>query len=263
MLTGAGISTDSGIPDYRGAGAPVRTPMTAERFLAQTDADRRRYWAGGQLGWRTFSSTRPNAGHAAVADLERTGHVTGVVTQNVDGLHLRAGSQRVVELHGTGRRVVCVRCGQVYDRRAVSERIERENPWLGDIGSLELRADGDVVPDHDLDAFVVPACTACGGILRPDVVFFGEFIPAGRFREAEAILSGSDALLVAGSSLVVNSGIRLLERARRRGLPVVIVNRGVTRGDARATVKVEGGTSEVLPALARALDGSARSASQG
>lgn len=252
VLTGAGISTDSGIPDYRGTGAPVRTPMTVERFLAQDDAGRRRYWAGGQLGWKQFAATEPNAGHAALADWERRGWSSGIVTQNVDGLHSRAGSSRVVELHGAGRRIVCIDCGQMYDRRALSERIERDNPWIRDVTDVELGPDGDVLPART-DDFVVPVCTVCGGMLRPDVVFFGEYIPAERFRAAEGIVADADALVIAGTSLTVNSGIRILERARRRALPVVIVNRGGTRADARATLAIDGGTSEILPALTAAL----------
>ncbi|MCK6080539.1 NAD-dependent deacetylase [Microbacterium sp. EYE_5] len=253
VLTGAGVSTDSGIPDYRGKGAPVRTPMTAQQFLAD-DASRRRYWVGSHLGWRTFAAAAPNDGHRAIADLERAGVASGVITQNVDGLHLRAGSRRVVELHGTMRRVTCLHCGQVFDRRDLAERIERDNPWITVPENVELGPDGDVLPSAG-DDFVVPACSVCGGVLKPEVVFFGEFIPVEKFREAEQLVRGSTALLIAGSSLVVNSGIRLLDRARRRKLPVVIVNRGETRGDARATVKIDAGTSEVLTTLAAALAG--------
>ncbi|MGP3534894.1 Sir2 family NAD-dependent protein deacetylase [Microbacterium sp. RD1] len=251
VLTGAGVSTDSGIPDYRGKGAPARTPMTVQQFLASEEA-RRRYWVGGHLGWRTFSSARPNDGHRAIAELERSGVAAGVITQNVDGLHLRAGSRRVVELHGTMRRVFCTRCGQVFDRRDLAERMERENPWLATPENVPLGPDGDVRPES-VEGFHIPECTVCGGMLKPDVVFFGEFIPVEKFREAEQLLQSSDALVVAGSSLVVNSGIRLVERARRRRLPVVIVNRGETRADARATVKIDAGTTEVLGALAVAL----------
>lgn len=251
LLTGAGVSTDSGIPDYRGKGAPVRTPMTAEQFLS-SEASRRRYWVGSHLGWRAFAAAEPNAGHRAIADLERAGVATGVVTQNVDGLHVRAGSRRVVELHGTMRRVFCTHCGQVFDRRDLAQRVEADNPWITVPDSVALGPDGDVLPESS-DGFVVPRCTVCGGMLKPDVVFFGEFIPAEKFREAEQLVHGSEGLVIAGSSLVVNSGIRLLERARRRRLPVVIVNRGVTRADARATVKIDAGTSEVLRALAAAL----------
>ena len=251
VLTGAGVSTDSGIPDSRGKGAPVRTPMTAEQFLT-SDAARRRYWVGSQLGWRAFAAAEPNAGHRALADLEQNGIATGVVTQNVDGLHVRAGSRRVVELHGTMRRVFCTHCGQVFDRRDLAERVEAENPWITVPESVALGPDGDVLPEST-DGFVIPACTVCGGMLKPDVVFFGEYIPAEKFREAEQLVHASEGLVIAGSSLVVNSGIRLLERARRRRLPVVIVNRGETRADARASVKIDAGTSEVLRALAEAL----------
>ncbi|MFJ6652234.1 Sir2 family NAD-dependent protein deacetylase [Microbacterium sp. NPDC091313] len=251
ILTGAGVSTDSGIPDYRGEGAPVRTPMTFQHFLASEDA-RRRYWVGSHLGWRTFAAAAPNAGHAAIAALERAGIAGGVVTQNVDGLHIRAGSTRVVELHGTMRRVLCLHCGQVFDRRDLAARVEADNPWLQTPDEVLLGPDGDVRPES-VAGFRVPACTVCGGTLKPDVVFFGEFVPVERFREAEQLVHDSEALVVAGSSLVVNSGIRLVERARRRKIPVVIVNRGATRADARATVKIDAGTSDVLGAFAEAL----------
>ncbi len=251
VLTGAGVSTDSGIPDYRGQGAPVRKPMSVEQFLAEESA-RRRYWVGSHLGWRRFAAAQPNEGHRALAQLEAAEITSGVITQNVDGLHVRAGSRRVVELHGTMRRVGCLQCGQVFDRRDLAVRVEAENPWLSETEELPLGPDGDVA-GAEVEGFRIPECSVCGGVLKPDVVFFGEFIPAERFREAEQLVRNADALLVAGSSLVVNSGIRLVERARRRRLPVVIVNRGQTRADARATVKVDAGTSEVLTALAEAL----------
>ena len=251
VLTGAGVSTDSGIPDYRGRGAPVRTPMTAQAYLASEES-RRRYWVGSHLGWKAFAAAEPNAGHRALAQLEADGVATGVITQNVDGLHVRAGSRRVVELHGTMRRVFCTHCGQVFDRRDLAARVEAANPWILVPENVPLGPDGDVLPEST-EGFRVPACTVCEGMLKPDVVFFGEFIPAEKFREAEQLVHTSDALIVAGSSLVVNSGIRFVERARRRRLPVVIVNRGETRADARATVKVEAGTSDVLRALAEAL----------
>ncbi len=251
VLTGAGLSTDSGIPDYRGKGAPVRTPMTVTEFLS-SDASRRRYWVGSHLGWRAFAAAAPNAGHRAIAELEHRGIANGVITQNVDGLHVRAGSRRVVELHGTMRRVFCTHCGQVFDRRDLALRVERDNPWIRVPENVALGPDGDVLPEST-EGFRIPECTVCGGMLKPDVVFFGEFIPAEKFREAEQLVHTSDALIVAGSSLVVNSGIRLLERARRRRLPVVIVNRGATRADARATVKIDAGASEVLSALVDVL----------
>lgn len=253
VLTGAGVSTDSGIPDYRGKGAPTRTPMTAQQFLSD-DAARRRYWVGSHLGWRAFSAAEPNAGHHALATLESRRVAAGVITQNVDGLHVRAGSSRVVELHGTMRRVFCTQCGQVFDRRDVGARVEADNPWITVPENIPLGPDGDVLPESTT-GFVVPQCSVCDGMLKPDVVFFGEYIPVEKFREAEALVHSSDALVIAGSSLVVNSGIRLVERARRRKIPVVIVNRGMTRADAKATVKVDAGTSDVLSAFAEHLPG--------
>jgi len=254
VLTGAGVSTDSGIPDYRGEGAPVRTPMTAQQFLG-SEAARRRYWVGSHLGWRAFAAASPNPGHAALAALEHAGIATGVVTQNVDGLHLRAGSRRVVELHGTMRRAFCTHCGQVFDRRDLAVRIEADNPWIDVPDDVLLGPDGDVLPET-ADGFRMPECSVCGGVLKPDVVFFGEFVPVERFAEAEQLVRTSDALVVAGSSLAVNSGVRLVERARRRKLPVVIVNRGETRADAKATMKIDGGTTPVLAALADMLTAS-------
>ena len=251
VLTGAGVSTDSGIPDYRGAGAPVRSPMTFQQFLADLDY-RKRYWAGSHLGWKRFSAASPNAGHKALADLELAGLVDGIITQNVDGLHLRAGSQRVVDLHGSMDRVVCLTCGQYYARGGVADQITEHNPWLDQPESVELSPDGDV-EIKDVAAFVLPECTVCGGILKPDVVFFGEFVPKEKFAEATALLGSADALLIAGSSLVVNSGIRLLEQASRRKVPIVIVNRGVTKGDNRASVKIDAGTSETLVSLLERL----------
>ncbi|HEY0246707.1 MAG TPA: Sir2 family NAD-dependent protein deacetylase [Gryllotalpicola sp.] len=250
-VTGAGISTDSGIPDYRGEGAPKRNPMTIEQFLDSPRA-RKRYWAGSHLGYALFNAARPNAGHFALAGLEAAGVVNGIVTQNVDGLHVRAGSRKVVPLHGTMDRVVCLRCGQVFARPDISARIDAANPWLAKPEAVTVNPDGDAEV-ADVDDFVVPDCTVCGGPLKPDVVFFGEFVPVDRFDEARALIASAEALLVAGSSLVVNTGIRLIEQARRRKLPIVVVNRGVTKGDARATVKIDGGTSEYLTALAGRL----------
>ena len=251
VLTGAGVSTDSGIPDYRGEGAPVRNPMTFQQFLSG-DRYRKRYWAGSHLGWRAFRSAGPNAGHRALARLEEAGVTNGVVTQNVDALHERAGSRRVVDLHGTVDRVVCLTCGQSFARDVVAARLAGANPWLDEPESVRLAPDGDVEVD-DIDAFVVPECTVCGGMLKPDVVFFGEFVPVERFAEARSLVVGADALLIAGSSLVVNSGIRLLDQAVRRRMPVVVLNRGATKGDAKATVKLDAGTSETLTALAERL----------
>jgi NAD-dependent SIR2 family protein deacetylase len=253
VLTGAGLSTDSGIPDYRGAGAPVRSPMTFTQFLSDSDY-RKRYWAGSQLGWRRFDGAEPNAGHRALATLEINGGVNGVITQNVDGLHLRAGSQRVVDLHGSMDRVRCLSCGQLYARADIAARLEELNPWLAEVTPEVLGPDGDV-EIASVDEFEVPACGACEGILKPDIVFFGEFIPREKFIEASALVQKADALLIAGSSLVVNSGIRLLDHATRRRIPVLIINRGETKGDSRATLKIDAGATETLVGLRDRLVG--------
>lgn len=252
VLTGAGISTDSGIPAYRGEGARTRAnPMTVQTYLGD-EAARRRYWVGGHLGWRAFAAAEPNRGHRALAEMERAGVVTGVITQNVDGLHLRAGSSHVIEIHGTMRRVLCLRCGQVFDRRDIATQIEELNPWITVPENVALNPDGDVAPEST-ENFVVPVCTVCSGMLKPDVVFFGEYVPGDRFRAAESLLRASDALIVAGSSLVVNSGVRLVERARRRAIPLIIINREPTRADAWAHVTLPGGTSDLIPALQELL----------
>ncbi|MFK0241498.1 Sir2 family NAD-dependent protein deacetylase [Microbacterium sp. NPDC090281] len=252
LLTGAGISTDSGIPAYRGEGARIRSdPMTIQTYLGD-EAARRRYWVGGHLGWRAFARAEPNAGHLALAQLEAAGKVSGVITQNVDGLHLRAGSSHVIEVHGTMRRVLCLQCGQVFDRRDIAVQIEELNPWITVPENVALAPDGDVLPEST-EGFIVPVCTVCAGMLKPDVVFFGEYVPQDRFRAAESLLRSSSALIVAGSSLVVNSGVRLVERARRRSIPLIIVNREPTRADAWAHVTIAAGTSDVLPALQELL----------
>lgn len=252
LLTGAGISTDSGIPAYRGEGARTRSdPMTIQRYLGD-EAARRRYWVGGHLGWRAFAHAQPNPGHIALAEMESTGHVSGVITQNVDGLHLRAGSSHVIEVHGTMRRVLCLHCGQVFDRRDIASQIEERNPWITVPENVRLAPDGDVLPEST-DGFVVPTCTVCDGMLKPDVVFFGEYVPQDRFKAAESLLRSSNALIVAGSSLVVNSGVRLVERARRRSIPLVIINHEPTRADVWADMTIAAGTSDVIPALQELL----------
>ena len=221
--------------------------MTIQQFLS-AESFRQRYWAGSYLGWARFVAAAPNAGHEALADLEAAGRVVGVVTQNVDGLHLRAGSRHVVEVHGSVDRVVCLACGQRFARAAVAERIEGANAWFTGGAPAALNPDGDA-DVGDVSGFVVPDCTVCGGVLKPEVVFFGEFVPRERFVEASALIARSDALLVAGSSLAVNSGIRLIEQARRRRLPVVVVNRGATKADRTAALKLDAGTTETLTAL--------------
>ncbi len=251
VLTGAGVSTDSGIPDYRGEGAPKRTPMTFQQFIADAEY-RKRYWAGGHLGWRHFSAARPNTSHLVLAQLEAAGIVNGIVTQNVDGLHLQAGSQRVVDLHGTMDTVRCLRCNQSFGRGDIAARIDRDNPWLSGLEDPEVNPDGDASITAFSD-FVTPDCSVCGGVLKPNIVFFGEFIPVEKFSEARALVTQATALVVAGSSLVVNSGIRLIEHARRRKTPLVVINRGVTKGDSRAAVKIDAGTSETLLLLQKRL----------
>lgn len=260
VLTGAGISTDSGIPAYRGLGAPPRrNPMTIDLFLSDEEA-RRRYWLGGHLGWRAFTAAEPNDAHRALARMERRGDVSGVITQNVDGLHLRAGSQRVVEVHGTVMRVQCLECRQVFDRRDVAAHIDERNPWLRIPDEIDLNPDGDVTP-RTAERFEVPICTVCGGMLKPEVVFFGEYVPGDRFRAAESMLRASDALIVAGSSLVVNSGVRLVERIRRRDAPLILINHEPTRADPWADAVIRVGTGQAIPELERLLDTEERNAS--
>lgn len=252
ILTGAGISTDSGIPDYRGEGAPKNHPMTFTEFMG-SEARRRRYWMGAHLGWMRFHHARPNEGHLAIAALEEAGMATGVVTQNVDGLHHDAGSKRVVDLHGRLDRVRCMDCGQSYARSAIESQISHENPGFIDaVDENLIRPDGDVEVPEGID-FVVPRCDLCKGVLKPEVVFFGEFVPGSVFRHAQALLAQSGALVVAGSSLVVNTGMRLVSQAKKRRLPIVVINRGPTRADQVATVRIEGGTSESLSALRQAV----------
>lgn len=250
-LTGAGISTDSGIPDYRGEGAPKNHPMSYREFLTSYER-RQRYWFGSHVGWARFASARPNLGHEALAVAEQNGAASGVITQNVDGLHHHAGSLRVVDVHGRLDRVRCIHCGQSYSRNAIADQIDRENPGLSHVSDGVVKPDGDVsavVPD----GFVVPSCELCRGIVKPEVVFFGEFVPPGVFDRANTLLAEADALVVAGSSLVVNTGMRLVERARKQKKPVIVINRGPTKADSVATVRIEGGTSPTLDAIIRHL----------
>lgn len=256
VLTGAGISTDSEIPDYRGPSGRLRhsLPMTFQRFTASA-RERRRYWARSHVGWPRVAAARPNPGHRAVAAWEAAGLLTGTVTQNVDGLHGEAGSQDVVDLHGRLDRVVCLECGERRPRLEVALRLEALNPGFRERagwGPTPDRPDGDVLLDEQaVDGFRVAGCRSCGGVLKPDVVFFGEGVPGRRFAAALGRLDRSRALLVLGSSLAVGSGYRFVTRARDLGLPVAIVTRGRTRGDPHAALKIEAGLSRTLPALAR------------
>jgi NAD-dependent SIR2 family protein deacetylase len=252
VLTGAGLSTDSGIPDYRGPGAPVRTPMTYQEFVSGPESQRR-YWARAHLGWSRMGGAEPNAGHQALARLEALGQVRFLITQNVDGLHERAGQRAMVALHGRISEVVCLDCGGHTHRTAMQQALTRANPgWLQEHASVAARPDGDVDLDETA-GFVVPACAGCGGRLKPDVVFFGENVPRERVERCYAALDEADSLLVVGSSLTVMSGLRFVRYAARAGLPVVVVNRGQTRGDDLATVKVDGGCSPWLTELAEAV----------
>jgi NAD-dependent SIR2 family protein deacetylase len=249
VLTGAGLSTDSGIPDYRGPGAPARAPMTYQEFVATPEAQRR-YWARSHVGWQRMGRAMPNEGHRALAALDPD----LLITQNVDGLHEAAGSRRLVALHGRVADVICLSCRTTSSRAELERVLDELNPdWLEKHGAAGSRPDGDVDLD-DTDDFVVPTC-GCGGPLKPDVVFFGENVPAERVARCYAAVEalGPDgALLVAGSSLTVMSGLRFVKRAAAGGTPIVIVNRGATRGDALASYTLEVGCSEFLTTLVSA-----------
>ena len=253
VLTGAGLSTDSGIPDYRGPDARPHTPMTFQEFVAGEE-QQRRYWARAHLGWSRMGTAAPNAGHRALASLEAQGQVSFLITQNVDGLHERAGQQAMVALHGRISDVTCLDCGAGLHRHAMQLRLEEANPgWRDAHADVVVRPDGDVALE-ETDGFVVPACAGCGGRLKPDVVFFGENVPKERVERCYDEVNHADSLLVVGSSLAVMSGLRFVRRAAKAGLPVVIVNRGWTRGDDLATVRVEAGCSQWLTALSRGRD---------
>jgi NAD-dependent SIR2 family protein deacetylase len=259
VLTGAGCSTDSGIPDYRDAdGAWKRTPPVQFQAFMRDDATRRRYWARSLVGWRRFGRARPNAAHHALARLEQQGHVHLLVTQNVDGLHQAAGATRVIDLHGRLDQVRCMTCHDLTPRTHLQDALETRNPeWAG----LDARTapDGDADLDgRDFSTFDVPACGRCGGVLKPDVVFFGENVPRGRVDTAMRHLQGADALLVVGSSLMVLSGFRFAQAAADAGLPMAAVNLGRTRADDLLALKVERPCGEALAfALAGGLGGPA------
>ena len=255
MLTGAGLSTDSGIPDYRGPDSPPSNPMTIRQFTSDP-VFRQRYWARNHVGWRHMDETRPNAGHRAVAALEHHGVVNGVITQNVDLLHTKAGSRNVINLHGTYARVVCLSCGRSMSRAALAEQLGVLNPGFTEqveaVGGLAVAPDADAMIT-DTASFRYLDCPACGGMFKPDIVYFGESVPKAVVQQAFSLVDGADALLVAGSSLTVFSGYRFVRHAAALGNPVAVVNRGPTRGDELATIKVEGGCSELLTLLAEEL----------
>lgn len=262
VLTGAGISTDSGIPDYRGPDSPPSNPMTIRQFTSDPTF-RRRYWARNHVGWRHMAATLPNAGHRALAALERAGVVTGLITQNVDLLHTKAGSRNVVDLHGSYARVTCLDCGHAMSRATLAELLEAANPGFLEraeaVGGIAVAPDADAII-VDTDSFRIVDCPLCGGMLKPDIVYFGESVPKPRVEQAFALVDGAEALLVAGSSLTVFSGYRFVRHAAARGMPVAIVNRGRTRGDDLATVKLDNGCSPMLALLSEELPALAFSA---
>lgn len=250
VLTGAGISTESGIPDYRGpqTKAKPRNPIQHRAFV-DSPHTRARYWARSALGWPRFRAFEPNAAHHALARWAPL----GLITQNVDRLHHKAGSRGVIELHGALFEARCLGCGALEHRDALQERILLENPdaqrW-----AATLAPDGDAdIPDDAIAGFRVPACLQCRGVLKPDVVFFGDNVPAPRVDEAFEVLRAAEALLVIGSSLTVYSGYRFVLKAFEHKLPIALLNLGESRGDAQATVRVEGKAGELLPALVERL----------
>lgn len=247
VLTGAGVSTDSGIPDYRGTGRVERHPMTYDVFLGSEHA-RIRYWSRSYVGWSVIANAVPNPGHLFLAQAEKQGRINHVVTQNVDTLHQKAGSSNVIDLHGRLDQVVCMNCKHIVSRLQVDQMIEQLNPGITKDSSVIYTPDGDAEVEAT-NNFKIPTCSKCDGILKPDVVFFGESVPADRVALSMNQLEQADALLVAGSSLAVNSGMRFARKAKQLGKPIVIVNIGPTRADEIALAKIEASTSIALKEL--------------
>jgi NAD-dependent SIR2 family protein deacetylase len=255
-LSGAGLSTESGIPDYRGPTGRLQlaSPMTFQEFTG-SPAARQRYWARSHRGWQRIEQAQPNDGHKAVARVQRAGLLSGVITQNVDGLHQAAGARGVIELHGGLNRVICLSCRATSDRNELDERLSAANPHARDaLSAGPVKPDGDVeLAEPEIASFRVVDCLDCGaGPLKPDVVFFGENVPPERVACCYALVEASRLLLVLGSSLTVASGFRFVRRAAARGIPVAIVNQGATRGDSLADVLLDGPLGGLLPALAAA-----------
>jgi NAD-dependent SIR2 family protein deacetylase len=254
VLTGAGISAGSGIPGYRDdTGAWKRSPpITLQEFLG-TLAMRQRYWARSMVGWPVVAHAQPNPAHTALARLEAAGHVPTLVTQNVDGLHQRAGSRAVIELHGGIDGVTCLDCGMQHARASIQQTLEADNPALLDV-TAEAAADGDAHLEwHDLGGFRIPACSNCGGLLKPAVVFFGESVPKERVAAASDALDAADAVLVVGSSLMVYSGYRFCVWAQQQGKPIAAINLGRTRADPLLSLKITAPCADTLSALAGRL----------
>jgi len=260
IVSGAGISTASGIPDYRGPSGEHRKdrPMTIDRFLS-SPREQQAYWARSHVGWERFRLARPNAAHRAVTALQQAGMLAGVVTQNVDGLHAAAGTDDVHEIHGRLAEVVCLDCSEVSSRDALAARLAAHNPGFRERVSADatsVRPDGDILlAAADVERFRIVGCEACGGTLKPGVVMFGEHLPRDRYARARELLEGARSLLVLGSSLAVGSGFRFVLDAARSALPIAIVTRGACRGDRHATLRIDADLCDVLPSAVSALRG--------
>jgi NAD-dependent SIR2 family protein deacetylase len=255
VLSGAGLSTESGIPDYRGPSGSARrtTPMTYQSFTRDPVA-RRRYWARSHLGWRTIRDAQPNDGHRAVGRLQQLGALDGIITQNVDGLHQAGGARDVVELHGNLSRIVCLDCGEQTARADLERRLDAANPDFSAATSV-TNPDGDVeLADSQLDGFQMLGCRSCSGVLKPDVVYFGETVPPERVTKSFALVAAARTVLVLGSSLTVMSGRRFVLRAAKDGIRVAIVNQGVTRGHPYAGLVLDAPLGVVLPEVVRRLE---------
>ncbi len=246
-LTGAGISTDSGIPDYRGAGRVARHPMTFDAFMGSHESQVR-YWARSFIGWNRIAEALPNRGHFAIAEAEAASWVFQTITQNVDQLHQKAGAKQVIDLHGRLDMVRCMNCKHLLSRTDMDLRLAELNPTVDRTADFEFTPDGDAEVEAAAD-FRIPGCPLCGGVLKPDVVFFGESVPTATVELAMKRLDEAEALLVAGTSLSVNSGLRFARRAARSNKPIIIVNIGPTKADELATAKIEANTSLVLERL--------------
>ncbi|XP_023019392.1 sirtuin 4 isoform X1 [Leptinotarsa decemlineata] len=254
ILTGAGISTESGIPDYRSeeVGLYARTnhkPIQHLQFIKYPEVQQR-YWARNYVGWNTFSQRQPNAVHFSIRNLELDHNkVSTVVTQNVDNLHFKAGSQQVIELHGTAFRVICLECEATYSRYYIQEKIRELNPCMSEISTM-IRPDGDVeIPQEEIDEFKAPLCESCGGVLKPDITFFGDNVPKARVQSVRNAVSESDSVLVLGSSLSVFSGYRIILQAVEENKNIGLINIGPTRADGLVNLKISAKCGDILPKI--------------
>lgn len=257
VLSGAGISTESGIPDYRGPSGSLQRnhqPMTYQTFL-RDPFGRKRYWARSHLGWEYMSQVQPNAGHKAVADLEQAGFITGVITQNVDGLHQAAGSANVIDLHGRLDRVSCLGCGTTWPRSHIQQRLAHANTdWTAH--STTFNPDGDAeLSETEVHSFNEVSCELCEGIIKPDVVYFGENVPSARVEQSYDMVNSAKCLLVLGSTLTVFSGRRFALHAQKNSIPIAIINDGPTRADDIAQVKLESSLGSTLTSIVNSLHG--------